>query len=133
MNLDRSTRIVSETKVRMLDRVSAGTHFHSRFLDISKQVGECVPANLPQWAKHYLRGYADALLEPLHRQTDFRYLIDGQWINARDLEYANDCQSPDTCAHSGHVAATRNPPQATFWKGTDRVFYQSIEHVLGIA
>lgn len=131
MNLELTTRRVSETKIRIADIVSAGVQFRSRYLDIAKRTNEAIPAKLPLWARQYLRGYADALLERLHRDTDFRYLIDGVWINAKDLEYANDCRTPDTCAHSGHVAATRNPAQCTFWKGTDRVFYQSVDMVYG--
>ena len=131
MNLDRTTRLVSESKLRIRDRVNAGTQFRSRYLDIAKQASAEIPATLPNWARQYLRGYADALLDNLNRESEFRYLIGEQWVNAKDLEYANDCRTPESCDHSGHVAATRNPPQATFWKGTDRIFFQSVDMIYG--
>ena len=122
---------ISAAKVQIADEIRSGHHFHIRYLEISKRANARIPQRLPRWAREYLRGYADALLNELNRDTDFRYLIGETWINAKDLTYDNDCRTPTTCQHSGHVAAVQKAPSATFWKNTDKVFYQSVANVYG--
>jgi hypothetical protein len=113
------------------DIVSSGEHFKLPSLTISQRANAAIPRTLPGYAQSYLRGYLDANMDRLQRQAEFRYLIGDTWVNAHDLEYGKDCKAPDTCEHSGHIAATRNPAQAFFWKGTDKVFYQSVDMIYG--
>lgn len=132
-SVKRTVDVIASAKVQIADEIRSGHHFHIRYLEISKRANARIPAKLPRWAREYLRGYADALLNELTHDTDFRYLIGQTWISAKDLEYSNDCREPNTCQHSGHIAAVQKAPSATFWRGTDKVFYQSVDNIYGLA
>jgi hypothetical protein len=117
MRAAQAARAQRDAQTRIVDIVNAGEHFHSAYDHISRQAFAAIPPTLPGYAREYLRGYLNARLDLLWRNTEFRYqLADGSWVNATDLEYNGTDQS------SGHWVATHNPPAAHFWKGTDRPF-----------
>lgn len=125
MKATQVAKVQREAKTRISDIISSGEHFRSLSSDISAKAYAAIPANLPGYAREYLRGYIDARFDLLWRTMEFRYqLADGSWINAHDLEYDNDCPRDNvaTCSHSGHYVATHNPPAAHFWAGTDRFY-----------
>lgn len=96
----------------LLEIIATGVHFRMRYLAICDRVSKAISPTLPQWSRTYLRGYADALLDQLSRQAEFRYQMpDGKWVNARDLEGEQ------------LRIASEGAPQATFWPGTEDVFY----------
>jgi hypothetical protein len=109
-----------QSKVRIADSISSGRHFHSRYLDIAGRASAHIVGSLTGPAREYLRGYIDAKLETLWRETTFCYLVNGAWIPADELEYGPECRVTDgTCDHSGHYVAHCNPPAAHIWRGTD--------------
>lgn len=110
--LDITVRKQSDALNRIKDAVSAGRIFKSTSADINANVNARIPASLPYWSKQYLHGYADALRDAFYRSDlEFRYQMpDGQWINAKDLDYKTWCPASNT--PSGH-----------FWIGSDRPYF----------
>jgi len=107
MKLDRTLAIVKRYKASIENMVDNTMRFewtHSFYLEGRKEMlGESAYRHLPTWAKEYLRGWEDALMQVLWRGVVFAYEYRGKRLAITSDEYHKI--SPrvihDECGHNG--------------------------------